>query len=221
MLEPTAGHVILGPAHIPRHCDFAVVRLDLEQPLGQVVPEQGGNSLPPGGGGRQVMHAAGISRGGWLVGKREGHAGMGQGRPHERLGGVRPFRLRGPKKSPPSRHVAEQLPHLDRGADGAAVGHHLPHPPAIDREGRAGLAGWPRAKRQPGHLTDARQRFATKPERADAVEVIRRAEFARGVGGDGKRQLVGRDTAAIVHDPNQGDPPLFELNVDPGRSCVE
>jgi len=38
------------------------------------------------------------------------------------------------------------------------------------------------------------------------------------MGGDGQRQLVGRDPAAVVDDPDQGHAPLLERDVDPRGS---
>src|SRR6266566_5406470 len=50
---------------------------------------------------------------------------------------------------------------------------------------------------------DARQRLAPKPERAQRVYILDRADLARRMAGEGQLDLVGRDPVAIVGHADQ------------------
>ena len=71
------------------------------------------------------------------------------------------------------------------------------------------------AKHQPADLADRGQGLAAEPQRADAEQVVGLGELARGVGGDGQRQLFGRDSAAVVRHPHQVQSAVGGGNVDP------
>ena len=146
---------------------------------------------------------------------------MGQRRPHEGVGGVRPLRLGCPQERPSGRHVAEELMHLDGRAHTQSLGRHLAHPAAIDRDRRSRGVGGTGANDETRHLADARQRLAAEAERADPLEILGDPQLARGVLGDGQRQLVGRDATAVVGDPHERHAPLLERHVDPRGPRIE
>ncbi len=62
---------------------------------------------------------------------------------------------------------------------------------------------------------DARQRLAPKPERAQRVYILDRADLARRMAGEGQLDLVGRDPVAIVGhaDQLQTTPEQFDADV--------
>ena len=70
-------------------------------------------------------------------------------------------------------------------------------------------------------LGDRGQRLAAKAERADAEQIVGVGDLAGGVAGDGQRQLVGRDAAAVIDDADQLDAPLLDSHVDPRRAGVD
>ena len=211
VLQAAAGQVILGATHKAMHRDLAVVGLHLDEPVAQLDAEQVADSRPPRACHGQVVDSAAV------VGEAEAHRGMGEGRAYERLRGMRPLGLRCPEKRPPCRHVAEQLVHLDGGTDRTSLGHDLAGPATVDRDRGANALGRPRPDHQPRHFTDAGQRLAAEAERADPLEVLGNAKLARGMGRHRQRQVLGLDTAAVIHHADQGNAPLFERHVDPRR----
>jgi hypothetical protein len=215
VLQTRAGHVVLGTADEARDRQFPVVGLHLQQPTGHRGPVQTADPIPPRRGGRQVVDPAAI------VHQREGHAGVRQRRSHEGFGCMGPLGLRRPEKRPPRRHVAEHLVHLDRGADRTAMGRRGPDTAAVDLERRARPAGRARPDHEPGHLADAGQGLAAEPERPDPLQILGRAELARGMRRHRQRQILGLDAAAVVHDPHQRDPALLERHVDAAGPGVE
>ena len=62
MLESAAGHVVFGATYVARDCDLAVIRLHLQEPVGQFVAEEAGDPLSPCGRRGQVVHAPGAGR---------------------------------------------------------------------------------------------------------------------------------------------------------------
>ncbi|EXI77885.1 MAG: hypothetical protein AW12_03083 [Candidatus Accumulibacter sp. BA-94] len=69
-------------------------------------------------------------------------------------------------------------------------------------------------QRQAGDAGDRRQRFATKTQRADALEIVERGNLRGGVAGERQSQFVTRDSRAVVADADQLDAAFFELNLD-------
>jgi hypothetical protein len=82
VLQSSGRHVVLGMAHEPAETDLAVVGLNVEEPVAEVVPEAVADPPAPRRRGRQVVHAPAV------VGQRECDAGMRQRRADERLGCV-------------------------------------------------------------------------------------------------------------------------------------
>lgn len=79
----------------------------------------------------------------------------------------------------------------------------------------------PRPDLQPAHGGDARQGLSSETEKADALELLQRADLAGGMPRHGQRKIVEGDALTVVlhHDPNL--PPLGEGNPDVLRPRVE
>ena len=161
------------------------------------------------------MHRAAV------VGEGKRHRGVRQGGPHERVGRMRPLRLRRPKEGATRRHVAKELMHLDRRTHGPAVGQDGTDPAAVDLQGCARVARRPRADHEPRHLADARERLATEAEGPDPLQILRHPQLARRMRRNGQGEIFRLDTAAVVHDPHEGDAALLEGDVDPSRPRVQ
>ena len=67
---------------------------------------------------------------------------------------------------------------------------------------------------QPAHFGDRGQCLAAETQRADAEQIVGLGDFARGVAGQGQRQLLGRDAAAVIDHPHHFQPALRDRNVD-------
>ena len=86
----------------------------------------------------------------------------------------------------------------------------------------AGIAGrLPAADRQVADFGDRGQGFAAETKGAYAKQIVRSADLARGMTGDGERQFLGRDAAAIVADANQIGPALPQGYVDPRAPRID
>lgn len=72
-----------------------------------------------------------------------------------------------------------------------------------------------------GHGRDARQGFAAEPEGADVPEIVHAGYFAGGVARDGQLQLGGGDARAVVPDPDEALPAVFQRDLDQRCSGVE
>src|SRR5207245_3492963 len=53
-----------------------------------------------------------------------------------------------------------------------------------------------------------------------AEKILRRRELAGRVAGEGERQVVRQDAAAVVHDADQLDAALFDVDVDPAAAGI-
>ena len=113
------------------------------------------------------------------------------------------FGFLGLEKLAARRSIEEQVAHLDRGAHRmggwldtgchvATFGFHLP-----------GLIGIARARGQgqPRDGADRRQRLPAKAQAHDPLKVLKLANLAGGMSRQGQRQIVRRDTAAVITNP--------------------
>ena len=89
---------------------------------------------------------------------------------------------------------------------------------AGDLARRRSASGGRDCKRDLGDAADRRQGLAAKAERADAEQVVGVAQLAGGVAGEGERQVVGVDAAAVVDDADQLGAALLDVDVD-ARCC--
>ena len=98
------------------------------------------------------------------------------------------------------------------GAEVAAVAGDL---------GAADFVRRPRLQRHLGDAADGGEGLPAEAEGADAEEIVRIVELAGGVAGEGQRQVVGVDAAAVVGDANQLDAALLHVHVDATGAGVE
>ena len=68
---------------------------------------------------------------------------------------------------------------------------------------------------------DAWQRFAAKAEGGDVLKVVKVADFAGGVGGEGEREVVRVDAAAVVAHADEFAAAVFDVDVDVCRPGVD
>src|SRR2546423_10985981 len=60
------------------------------------------------------------------------------------------------------------------------------------------VIGMAARKRQPRNRSNARERFAAETETRYALKIVERADFARGVSRQSKRQFLARDAASVI-----------------------
>ena len=70
-------------------------------------------------------------------------------------------------------------------------------------------------------MTYARERLAPKPERVNRGQVLEAFEFRGGEAFANEREIVARDTAAVVGDVNEFEATVADLNVYRGRASVQ
>jgi hypothetical protein len=68
---------------------------------------------------------------------------------------------------------------------------------------------------------DRRQRLAAKPQARHLFEVGQAGDLAGGVTGQGEREFVARDAAAVVTHPDALDAALLQIDLDIGGAGVE
>jgi hypothetical protein len=78
----------------------------------------------------------------------------------------------------------------------------------------------PRLERDPGDAAQGGEGLAPEAKRGDAGQVLRGGQLAGGVAGEGQGQVLGQDTAAGVHDPDQLGAALLDLHVDEAGAGV-
>ena len=112
--------------------------------------------------------------------------------------------------------VGEEVADLDHRARRRARRTLLEDPPGaqVDPAARARAL-------DVGDGGDARQRLAPEAERRDRLEVGEGGDLAGRVALKSERELVGRDSAAVVDDPDQVAPRAAHLDADPPRTRVE
>ena len=70
----------------------------------------------------------------------------------------------------------------------------------------------------PRYRRDRRQGFATKPHRADLLQVLQAGDLAGRVTLQCQRQIVGCDAATVIGDADAPHATLLERDLD--RSCA-
>ena len=216
VLEPGAGHVVLGTTDQPVDRDPVVGGLDLDEALRQRRPEQVADPRPPPVGCRKIVDAPSV------VIERHRHGRMGQGGAHESLRGMRPLRRWRTEKSAPGGDLREQLMDLDRRADRTSLRHHLPHHAAIDLEAGAVL---PRRRagtdHDPRHLGDRGEGLTAEAERPDPLEILGDPELARRMRRHRQGEILGVDPRPIVDHAHEPHAPLLERDGNPRRPGIE
>jgi hypothetical protein len=72
-----------------------------------------------------------------------------------------------------------------------------------------------------GNGRDARQRLAPKPERAQRVHILDRADLAGSMAGEGQLDLVGRDAMAIVGHADQLQTTAEQFDADVSGPSIQ
>ena len=146
----------------------------------------------------------------------------GQRDPCTRLAHVAELGGRGAKELSPHGRVEEQVVYFDGRARRTTAGGGRAKLAAGRFDFAAALAlGRSAAEHQPADFGDRGQRLAAKPERANAEQVVGLGQFARGVAGQGQRQLVDRNAAAVIDHPDHFQPTLADRDVDPRGAGVD
>ena len=78
-----------------------------------------------------------------------------------------------------------------------------------------------RRQAQPRDGGNRRQRLAPEAERDDTLEIIERADLARGVTLERDCQLLTRNPAAIIAHANEAGAAALHLDLDARRASVE
>ena len=148
-----------------------------------------------------------------VVGEGKGHARMSQGDALHRIGAVGEFGAFGLQEFAAGRGVVIEVPHFHHGAGGqggrfrlaAAVGRQLP--------GMAG-AGGAAGEGEAGHRRHRGQGLAAEAQGGHPFQVFQAGDLAGGVAGQGQGQFFLGNAAAVVADPDQFHPALFQLYLD-------
>ena len=116
------------------------------------------------------------------------------------------------------RGIEEQVSGLDAHAGGAVPGADRGKFAAVAEDlGTDILVLGGRLQSHTGDAADRRQRLAAEAHRADAEQIVGLMELAGGMAGEGERQVVRLDAAAVVDDADQLRAALLEVDLDARR----
>jgi hypothetical protein len=76
-------------------------------------------------------------------------------------------------------------------------------------------------EREPRNRSDACKRFAAKAEACNALEILERGDFARGVAREREKKIVSRNAATVVAHTDRARTAGRELHRDLTRAGVE
>ena len=102
--------------------------------------------------------------------------------------------------------------------------------PRADRAQFAAVAGQAQRRTSASAGRDCSVTWATPPIEARASprkprvhvkEIVGRVELAGGVAGEGQRQIVASDAAAVVDDADQLDAALLDVDVDARAAGID
>ncbi len=128
----------------------------------------------------------------------------------------------GAQKLAANRRVEKQMAYLDARARRSVPGPNLREITAVTGQfGTVRRSGNSRLEDDLGDTANRGQRLATEAERTDGEQIVGTGELAGGVTGEGKRQVVGRDAAAIIDDANRLDAALLDFHVDPRSAGID
>ncbi len=164
------------------------------------------------GAGETALDAA-------VVAQREGDLGPRQRHAPQHLVAMGEFGGPGLEELAPRRGIEVEVGDFDHGAGCQCGGLHRA---AFAAQAKGvGVRSMPTRERDARNRSDRGQRFAAKAEAGDALEVVEAADLARGVARQRRRQVLGRDAAAVVGDADQAHTAFFQLHVDPGGAGIE
>lgn len=158
-----------------------------------------------------------------VVAQMERHVEARQGQTLDHFLQVIEFGFFGFEKLATRRGVEEQIPHFHGGAHRMSgrlhTGRHVPAF-GFDLPGLIGIAGAGR-QGQARHGADRGECLTTEPEAHHLFEVFQIADLAGGVTGQGQRQVIGRNAAAIVAHPQQLDAALLDIDINAPGAGIE
>jgi len=146
---------------------------------------------------------------------------VGEGDPGDDVEDVAEFGARGAEELSPGWGVEKEVADLDGGAFWRAGDFRLADPPALDYHlvGRVG----PTEAGDQSHLgdgPDARECLAAEAEGGDEEEVVGGSQFARSVGAETHRHVLGVHPAAVVGHPHEFASAFLQLNFNAGGAGV-
>ena len=158
-----------------------------------------------------------------VVAQMEADIEAGQGQAADDFLQVIEFGLFGLEELAAGRGIEEQVAHFHRRADRMRGGLHTRgHVAAfcLDLPGLA-CAGGARREGQARHRADRCQRLTPEAQAQYAFKVFQFTNLAGGVTGQGQRQVIGGNAAAIVTHPEQFHTALLDLHVNAPGTGVQ
>ena len=136
------------------------------------------------------------------------------------LAGMAPFGGRCLEESAPRRHGMKERLNIHRGAHAAGCRRHRPAPaPVADLACMLGLCG-AAGERELRHRCHRGQGLTTKAVAENVLEILHRANLARGVPRHRQAELVGGNAMAIVLHTNATNATVFQGQADALRPTV-
>ncbi|EEG24102.1 hypothetical protein EIKCOROL_01183 [Eikenella corrodens ATCC 23834] len=121
----------------------------------------------------------------------------------------------------PGGGVEEEVGHFHAGAYGmGGRGGRLDLPVAGAHLAGGSAAFLAAGEGEAGHGGDAGQPFAAKTHAAHVFQILQRGDFAGGVAGEGEREVVGVDAAAVIGHADEADAAAGQLNLDAGGAGI-
>ena len=192
---------------------------------GQCLIHEGTAAQPRHPGGAQGVVVPGRQLVDHFLVVAEAEAGLefAQGDPPEHLFQVVEFGFLGAQETAPGRRIEEQVAHRHGAAARVRGGRHGRRhvAPFHGNLPALGLVAAVAGQAQPRHRTDRRQRLAPETEGADRLQVFEAADLAGGVAGQGQRQVILVDAAAVVAHPDQLGAALLHVHGDLAGAGVE
>ena len=192
---------------------------------GQCLIHEGTAAQPRHPGGAQGVVVPGRQLVDHFLVVAEAEAGLefAQGDPPEHLFQVVEFGFLGAQETAPGRRIEEQVAHGHGAAARVRGGRHGRRhvAPFHGNLPALGLVAAVAGQAQPRHRTDRRQRLAPETEGADRLQVFEAADLAGGVAGQGQRQVILVDAAAVVAHPDQLGAALLHIHGDLAGAGVE
>ncbi len=183
--------------------------VDRHEVASRVAPQRLGGALPERlPGPRREQHPASRA-------EREADVGPGQGEAGHGLADMAGLGGRRAHELAAGGGVEEEVAHLDGGA--ARPGHRggLERGPTLDHHaGTLPVLARRRVEPQPRDRGDGRHRLATEAHGGDAGQSLGVAELGGGVALEGQQGVVAVHAGTVVGDPDQGEPPLLDVDRD-------
>ena len=178
--------------------------------------EEKPEALAQPGRGRDLVNVLGV------MAQCQVQLRMGQGQTRERLAHVTHLGRRAAEKLAAHGRIEEEMLDLQTGPGRAVPGTRLGKLSAVTGKlGAKGVIVRPRLQRDLGNAADRGQRFAAKAQGHYAEEILGVGQFAGRMAGEGQRQILGGDAAAVIHDADQLDAALLDVHIDAAAASID